>query len=204
MRNKCFIGSANPEPFLLHVNQLFGPRNPNICIFLTVVCFKIQDRYEKSFVVLQLVCVCCKVLAQRLCKWTCFTPSECQTGIEKEIVYILATRRWLFLPSCFPITWETWPILNGCLLALEEGPRRAQWTLVYNLITAGLPSSTVFHITQHYLQRHSCTARNGTTKKQLWHLHHWNLLYIWMISAVWMKWVVAIKNRIITESSCVQ
>ena len=50
-----------------------------------------------------------KPLAQRVCKLTCFTLSECWTGIEKDIVYIqmLATRCLLFLPSCFPITEET-------------------------------------------------------------------------------------------------
>lgn len=50
-----------------------------------------------------------KLLAQRVCKLTCFTLPECWTGIEKEIVYIqmLATRCRLFLPSCFPITEET-------------------------------------------------------------------------------------------------
>lgn len=41
-----------------------------------------------------------KLLAQRVCKLTCFTLHECWTAIEKEIVYIqmLATHCLLFLP----------------------------------------------------------------------------------------------------------
>lgn len=90
------------------------------------VCFEVQGKCGKTFycsVSLDLVVHVVrwpyamergngKLLTQRVCKLTCFTLPECWTGIEKEIVYIqmLATRCLLFLPSCFPITEETWPI----------------------------------------------------------------------------------------------
>lgn len=87
--------------------------------------FEVQGKRGKTFLIVLLVliypCVCVvrwpfatmrgngKILAQSVCKLTCFALPECWTGIEKAIVYIqmLATRCLLFLPSCFPITEET-------------------------------------------------------------------------------------------------